>query len=613
MKKLSFILSLVAMFAASALFVGCKNDDIADPGTDKPTPTPTHGDYDPNLDGIWLQTAQGVVGQYEDPIAIEYSSILVMEPANGVGAAYLQQDGKSHYFEFGMYADADSLTLIEGKFLQMIEEAFEKEGKAMPAYKDLIVPEGSSQWYGKWTYKMVGKDSLVFYDGKYGDLDAYTCYSRLTEAEAEAKTRGFWSSLKDKVVSGVKIVANKIAETAKDAIQSIKDAFSSDDHDGMSKSMDELNNSRTGGWTYTDWMSKIPGNTPLSHISIPATHDACSYGVGILGKTINANCQTLSLDDQLKAGVRGFDIRTSLDFDSEWFKSIKDFLKDNFKITTFPENTLGTYHGNLSCDIPFKEVLRTMKKYLNTHKNETVILRIAFENKKVMPWQNYDEAGRIASTQAYHAVLRDKEFVDYIKPYYPTDTLGSARGKILVLNYNAHGLTDQDRIGSYATGYGNEAVLNNCIVHKYEKKPTGNGNDSIVCETESCVFWEQNVVTMGFFTDQKIVDQKKKSITDFAVDANKQNDIPFFITQLNANTGVVTDLHCRNFAEMFNAYAFQMLWDSMQPGATRYKGGMYSMDYAGVGLYSFLSLPVSVYGDRLVWAVIENNFHKNDK
>ncbi|MCQ2213895.1 MAG: phosphatidylinositol-specific phospholipase C domain-containing protein [Bacteroidaceae bacterium] len=592
MKKINFLaIAAVAVASVFGLSSCDQNDDIDIPETNKPTQM--QGNFNPDLEGIWFQTAKGVIDGNENPVAIENSNLWVLDPANGIGAFFSNQKG-SEYFELGVYAEADTLTMIEGNFLKKYEESFGKKAN----YKDIIASEENSQRYGKMSYKLINKDSLIIISESADGMTNYSSYSRLKEAEAQAKNhtraRGSWGSLEDKVVSGITALTNRMEENTKGIIINTR-AASQDASDALTISMNELNRSRTEGWTYTDWMSKLSDNTPLSHISIPGTHDACTASVNGAGKVFNADCQSLSIEKQLEAGVRCFDIRTSLDCDAEKY----DAVRGQSNMAFFDKN-LGTFHGNLSCGISFPEVLRKMKRYLSNHKNETVILRIAFENKNILPLQKYDDKGRVATTRAYHEVMSNKEFVDDIMPYYPTDMLGSVRGKILIMNYNSHGLEDKDRVGSYVTGYDDNKAVTNSVIHKYENK------DGAVQETASCVFWEQNYYGMGDLTGG--VELKKNSITDFAVNANMQQDIPLFITQLNANSGSL-DLDCRSYANKFNSYAFQMLWNNMHSNNAALKGGIYSMDYAGVETYERLFSSTSVYGERLVWAVIENNFH----
>ena len=91
---------------------------------------------------------------------------------------------------------------------------------------------------------------------------------------------------------------------------------------------------RIGG-DYSDWMAGVPDNAYLSQVSIPGSHDACTiFGshyeytggkpgerfhfkwlqnvvFGYMNITKMIKAQELSLEDQLAAGVRMFDVRPS--------------------------------------------------------------------------------------------------------------------------------------------------------------------------------------------------------------------------------------------------------------------------------------------------------------
>lgn len=56
--------------------------------------------------------------------------------------------------------------------------------------------------------------------------------------------------------------------------------------------------------TNTRWLTALPDSTVLSRLTLPGTHDTCARVGGGL-----AACQTLSLAEQLAAGVRFIDIR----------------------------------------------------------------------------------------------------------------------------------------------------------------------------------------------------------------------------------------------------------------------------------------------------------------
>lgn len=574
MRKLYFFLSFIAMFAAGSLLISCTDDDNICPEEEA-----SHDEiYHPDLDGIWLTTSMGVVGDYENPVDIEYAGFFIGEPGNTVSFLFVNND--KIFGEFRLFADADSLVVIESDLFQEIEAQLKNKGKEID-YMNLPVPAGNEQLYAKMHYELVNKDSLVF---MWNDMvgTQFTGFTRLTEVEnmvqENTPTRGDNNIIEKKVIPTVNYIQAKIDEK--------KIPTEPDDSQAIYLSMDELNAMRTGSWSYEQWMTGLPGDIKINEISIPGAHDACTAGVGFFAKTMNANCQILTLSEQLQAGVRCFDIRTRIN-------SSDDSEKD-----------LGTYHGQFSCDLPFEDVMSTMKEFLDKNKGEFVILNVSYESKNV--GTDY----RDKSIELYHKV--ENQYKEMIRPYYPGQPLDSVRGKILIINHQNVG-DNNLKIGAYIGKDGDNNANKKAILYKYRNALDKDGKKVIVSDTVT--MWVQNFYEIGFFSNRDRIEKKKKAIYDFAYSALDEPEIPVFITQMNANTGNILDLDCRTYAEMFNSYAFKMLWDNMYN--TDYpplKGGIYSMDYAGGRSYTSpgtidpMQKKIYVYGDRLVWAVIELNY-----
>jgi 1-phosphatidylinositol phosphodiesterase len=116
---------------------------------------------------------------------------------------------------------------------------------------------------------------------------------------------------------------------------------------------DGYSHDSTIGLTSTDWMSALPGNRTLSELSVPATHDT---GASRAGGDI-ALTQSMSLAEQLRSGIRGWDIRLGVH-----------------------EGRLKIYHGIALQGQDFDtEVLASANTFLAAHPRETVLMRIAHE------------------------------------------------------------------------------------------------------------------------------------------------------------------------------------------------------------------------------------------
>ncbi|KAM9436653.1 1-phosphatidylinositol phosphodiesterase-like [Clarias gariepinus] len=106
------------------------------------------------------------------------------------------------------------------------------------------------------------------------------------------------------------------------------------------------------------WMNALAGETLLSEITIPGTHDTMARFGGPA-----AECQAWTLEDQLKAGIRYLDLR----------------------VYAF-ENTLYLMHGIIYEHSTFTKALDTLKAFLKEFPSETVLVRVKpdlFDKSKV--------------------------------------------------------------------------------------------------------------------------------------------------------------------------------------------------------------------------------------
>jgi 1-phosphatidylinositol phosphodiesterase len=162
-----------------------------------------------------------------------------------------------------------------------------------------------------------------------------------------------------------------------------------------------------------NWMESIPNEKLVSGLSIPGTHDSCArYG------TFIAECQSWSIDDQLKAGIRSFDIRCRR-------------VLDVFCI----------HHGLVYQHIHFGDVLNLIEAFLKQHPTEGIIMRVKEEYDPDNP------------TDTFENIF--KKYVDAYPNLFlllnKVPTMKELRGKIWVLqdgkslgSYNWRNLNIQD-------------------------------------------------------------------------------------------------------------------------------------------------------------------------
>ena len=145
-----------------------------------------------------------------------------------------------------------------------------------------------------------------------------------------------------------------------------------------------------------DWMKNIPNETRISQMTIPGTHDSLSlFGICC------ARTQVWSLSEQMRAGLRYFDIR---------LRNIDD--------------TLRAYHGFIDQRLTFDTILSIALNFLDEYPSESIIMEIISEYET----KNCTKSMR----EMYEDYI--KNFRHRIFEYRNDDvTLGQIRGKILAI------------------------------------------------------------------------------------------------------------------------------------------------------------------------------------
>lgn len=142
------------------------------------------------------------------------------------------------------------------------------------------------------------------------------------------------------------------------------------------------------------WMASIPDDQPLSEVTVPGTHNTMALYGGVY-----AECQTWSLESQLRAGVRFLDVRVR-------------HVKGNLTI----------HHGVSYQRAHFGHVLEGVANFLLEFPSETVLMRVKEEFS-----ETYDIYGAVVSyihRYAHWDLLWHSRLVP---------TMAEARGKLIIL------------------------------------------------------------------------------------------------------------------------------------------------------------------------------------
>ncbi|MCK6589454.1 MAG: phosphatidylinositol-specific phospholipase C domain-containing protein [Polyangiaceae bacterium] len=107
-----------------------------------------------------------------------------------------------------------------------------------------------------------------------------------------------------------------------------------------------------------DWMGLLNGiirRRPITRLVIPGTHDSGAY---MEADTPMVQAQTLSIADQLDAGVRALDLRVG----KAWFS-----------------NTYWLFHGIVNLDVSVQSAIDDIVQFLTANPTETVIIMLKQE------------------------------------------------------------------------------------------------------------------------------------------------------------------------------------------------------------------------------------------
>lgn len=182
------------------------------------------------------------------------------------------------------------------------------------------------------------------------------------------------------------------------------DAYSHDAHDRFTDK--------------TSWMKSIRDDVQLSELALPGTHDSATFDKTLAPIVDDiVVTQTLNFDEQLKYGIRVFDLR----------------------IRRTGEH-LALHHGPVYLDKMFGTALRSFKRFLLANPSETILFRVKEEHQA-------DSNVVVSLPEVFDRYMK-KFSSTHLKAPRSNVTLGEARGKFVVLsnvsNLNPYGLSYGD-------------------------------------------------------------------------------------------------------------------------------------------------------------------------
>lgn len=145
----------------------------------------------------------------------------------------------------------------------------------------------------------------------------------------------------------------------------------------------------------SNWMSQMPDDKQLSELNMVGAHDAASTRT--LGRLVGAKCQSISITEMCRRGLRVFDLRFA-------YKE---------------PGTLVAHHGPLSQKSLASEIFAELKEFLASNPGETVLIIVKQEQTKI-------------DGDAYGQSI--EEALNSVSAATTDQTrLGDARGKIVLI------------------------------------------------------------------------------------------------------------------------------------------------------------------------------------
>lgn len=448
----------------------------------------------------------------------------------------------------------------------------------------------------------------------------------------DSKTKGWMDIFKTYVQLGLWVI---------EATDYVVDKFVSNFVDPYT---DNVKNTKwnNSGWKPENWMSMLPADMPVCRVNIPGSHDSATAikNMEPLAKSVNANCQDLYISEQFNAGARYFDFRVGIQY-------VVDLLKLIRRVPTQEEcdaiEDLYIYHGNFCTDSQYKATLDQLAEMIHAGgDSEFIIVNTQWEELScgllaaADLWADGKLVGKDHANDVKHAMkiasmniaarlqreLNEKYENKLFLPYRPDLTVGEARGHIIIMmsNYDK-ALALANTQASYIFDWPDKDYrpAHICAYADNDRAKRTGDPYNIVKNGQGYNMLVQSHYEMRLSEDDKI-GQKKSDMLDLAIkvtewNMNEDKRILGF-NSMNANAGgeAFYDLDVHEFAHQFNGPAFDMYVDNMKNSPTdqRFHCGIVSMDYLGCDTYDPGAMipSVDIYGDMLLWAVIESNFYK---
>jgi len=318
---------------------------------------------------------------------------------------------------------------------------------------------------------------------------------------------------------------------------------------------------------HSRWMAPLTDSRLVADLSLPGTHDACTGEGWHLEQLISeslAKTQDLTIDEQLKAGVRVFDLRPERVYNAATMGY-----------------DLRCSHGIVQTSLLVKDFFLKLKTFLAQNPTEFCIVTSSVDATRDMN----------AWAEEFAALTNSSELSGLFADFKPNITVGQMRGRVLLLLRDAcDGLT----AGGFLKGWSSNASFSR------QQNGTVRGTDGV-----STPLWTQDYYDVG--SDLTGKDEVIRRMLDATAARDMTSQTPAWVFNYTSGyVGMASSDHYRKNAERTNRLVIDYLKNPLHNAAT----GIIMMDYAGMdktpGYTSNTVYDAS--GMELIEALINQNF-----
>ncbi|MBQ4386253.1 MAG: hypothetical protein II822_01405, partial [Prevotella sp.] len=203
-------------------------------------------------------------------------------------------------------------------------------------------------------------------------------------------------------------------------------------HGGSAETKYNVADYKPKGVDNSRWMKQLKDSRLVCDLSLPGSHDACTAEGWIndiigIGAEIIAKCQDLTIREQLKIGVRVFDLRPERVLDS------KDF-------------SLRCSHGPVATKMLASEFFTTLQQWLKANPSEFCIVTVDLSATR----------DKTAWGTEFSTLVNDAKYNGLFADFKSRLTVGEMRGRVLILSKWEYGAKP---LGGYCYGWGSYLEL----------------------------------------------------------------------------------------------------------------------------------------------------------